>query len=117
MRDYIRVLATDAGLSEDTAQDLVLAASEAGANAVLHSGTDRVEVAWRAHPDRVEVEVLDGGIFRSRVRVASVDRPGGFGIPLMTALADEMALEEGTPGRPGTRVRLVKRREQGSSPS
>jgi anti-sigma regulatory factor (Ser/Thr protein kinase) len=97
-------------LSARAAEDLILAVSEACANAVLHSGTDRIEVAWRATDDAVEVEVRDRGSFKRRVRMTQVEGPGGYGIPLMMALTDQLVIREGTDDEPGTTVRLVKRR-------
>lgn len=108
---FVRALATGAGLAERTTEDLVLAVSEACANAVLHSGSPDVEVGWTLHGDRVEVDVQDQGLFRRRVRLPGLDGPGGFGIPLMAALTEELVIEEGTRRRPGTRVRLVKLRD------
>jgi anti-sigma regulatory factor (Ser/Thr protein kinase) len=110
VRVFLRERAEIAGLTEATADDLLLAVSEACANAVLHSGSREFDVEWREDPRIVEVEVRDHGAFRRRVRVPSVDKPGGFGIPLMTALADRVEIIEGTPAEPGTRVRLTKRR-------
>jgi anti-sigma regulatory factor (Ser/Thr protein kinase) len=112
IRDYVRGLAGDADLPERVTEDLVLAVSEASANAVIHSGSATVRIRWLLRDDRVEVNVVDDGVFRSRVRVPSVDRPGGFGIPLMAALSDEVSIVEGTRRRPGTSVRLVKRSRQ-----
>jgi serine/threonine-protein kinase RsbW len=109
IRGFIRTLAEGAGLSDQTTEDLVLAVSEACGNAVLHSGSRRVEVEWSRGDERVQVEIRDQGIFRSRVRLPSVEGPGGFGIPLMAALTEELEIREGTRRRPGTRVRLVKR--------
>lgn len=111
VRVFLRERSTAAGLPQATADDLLIAVSEACANAVLHSGSREFDVEWRDDPRAVEVEVRDGGQFRRRVRVPSVEGPGGFGIPLMTALADRVEISEGTPADPGTRVRLTKRRE------
>jgi serine/threonine-protein kinase RsbW len=108
IRAFIRGLAEGVGLSDRTTEDLVLAVSEACANAVLHSGSRSLEVEWRLGAERIQVEIRDQGIFRSRVRVPSFEGPGGFGIPLMAALTEELDIEEGTRRRPGTRVRLVK---------
>lgn len=110
-RAYVRGLAEEANLPERATEDLVLAASEACANAVLHSGSPTFELEWVLHEDRVEVTIRDGGRFRSRVRLANVEGPGGFGIPLMAALTEELLISEGTPRSPGTRIRLVKRLE------
>lgn len=112
IRGFIRTLAEGAGLSDQSTEDLVLAVSEACANVVLHSGSRSMEVEWHSGAERVQVEIRDQGIFRSRVRVSSVEGPGGFGIPLMAALTEEVEIREGTRRRPGTRVRLVKRWEQ-----
>ncbi len=110
VRTFLRDRAAAAGLDESIADDLLLAVSEACANAVLHSGSEEFEVEWRDDPGIVEVLVRDRGTFRRRVRVPSVDGPGGFGIPLMTALTDLLEISEGSPARPGTTVRLAKRR-------
>ena len=110
VRVFLRERAAASGLSEATADDLLLAVSEACANAVLHSGSTDFDIEWRDGPRAIEVEVRDRGTFRRRVRVPSPERPGGFGIPLMTALADRVEISEGTPADPGTRVRLTKRR-------
>jgi anti-sigma regulatory factor (Ser/Thr protein kinase) len=112
IRGYVRSLAGEARLPERVTEDLVLAVSEASANAVIHSGSATVRIRWLFGDDRVEVGVVDDGVFRSRVRIPSADRPGGFGIPLMAALSDEVSIVEGTPRRPGTSVRLVKRSRQ-----
>jgi len=40
---------------EPWVDEIVLAVSEAGANAVIHSGTPQVHVSWRPFGDRVEV--------------------------------------------------------------
>jgi len=109
VRRFLRDRALDAGLPAAIADDLILAASEASANAVLHSGSREFEVEWIARHDAAEIVVRDGGAFKRRVRVASVEDPGGFGIPLMTALADHIEIREGTSRRPGTLVRLIKR--------
>jgi anti-sigma regulatory factor (Ser/Thr protein kinase) len=113
IRDYVRSLAGEARLPERVTEDLVLAVSEASANAVIHSRSATVRIQWLLRDDRVEVGVVDDGVFRSRVRIPSADRPGGFGIPLMAALSDEVSIVEGTHRRPGTSVRLVKRSRQG----
>jgi anti-sigma regulatory factor (Ser/Thr protein kinase) len=110
IRAFLREEAVRAGLPERATEDLVLAVSEAGANAVLHSGTKRIEVVWTVNANAVEVDVRDHGRFKRRVRMAQVEGPGGYGIPLMMALTDQVVIREGTPDRPGTHVRLVKRR-------
>jgi anti-sigma regulatory factor (Ser/Thr protein kinase) len=109
VRQFVAHSAERAGLSEELIDDLVIAANEAAANSIVHSGTERFHVRWRALDDRVEIEIEDEGVFKRRVYVRQLDESGGLGIPLMMSLTDAFELHEGTPRRPGTRTRLVKR--------
>lgn len=109
MRRFVREHAAGAGVSGNAIDELVLAVSEACANAVLHTASPEVRVSWRSLEDRVEVLIEDGGIFERRVRIAELE-DGGHGVPLMMALVDEVTIREGTASRPGTMVRLVKSR-------
>jgi anti-sigma regulatory factor (Ser/Thr protein kinase) len=108
VRKYVREQAEQAGLTPSAANDLVLAASEAGANAVLHSGSADMEVTWRPVGECVEITVQDRGMFVRRVPIPELDRTSGHGIPLMMALMDEVGVQEGTKRSPGTTIRLVK---------
>jgi serine/threonine-protein kinase RsbW len=108
VRRFIRDQAESRGLSPRTTNDVILAISEACANAVLHSGSAEMEVTWLADGDCVEVSVRDRGVFLRRVPLPEVDRTHGHGFPLMMALMDEVNLIEGTDRSPGTTVRLVK---------
>jgi anti-sigma regulatory factor (Ser/Thr protein kinase) len=111
IRRFLRERAGESGLPDDVAGDMVLAASEACANAVLHSESGLVEVTWVDSMDRVEVRVADQGVFRRRVPLQEVDGTGGHGIQMMMALMDEVTVREGTDLQPGTVVRLVKLRD------
>jgi anti-sigma regulatory factor (Ser/Thr protein kinase) len=108
VRRFVVQCAAEAGLSEAATDDLVLAANEAATNAILHSGSRRVHAGWEALDDRVQMEFEDEGLFRRRVHMPPLDGSGGLGIPLMMSLTDEFELHEGTPRRPGTRIRLTK---------
>ena len=108
VRKFVRERAERSGLEGSTANDLVLAVSEACANSVLHSGSAEMEVWWRSDGRCVEVVVQDGGVFVPRVPMPEIERTGGRGIPLMMALMDEVAIQQGTERSPGTRVRLTK---------
>lgn len=111
VREFIRHRAREDEFV-DEAEGLVLAVSEAVANAIVHSTCTRVGVTWRCTPDRVEVHVEDDGVFRRRVLMPELDGRGGQrGIPLMMALLDQVSISGGTESRPGTRVKLVKYRE------
>jgi anti-sigma regulatory factor (Ser/Thr protein kinase) len=111
VREFIRHQARrDAFLEE--AEGLVLAVSEAVANAIVHSTSTRIGVTWRCTPDRVEVDVEDDGVFRRRVPMPELDgRSGQRGIPLMMALLDQVTISGGTEARPGTTVKLTKYRQ------
>jgi anti-sigma regulatory factor (Ser/Thr protein kinase) len=111
VRRFLRERAAEAGFSSEVTDDIVLAASEACANAALHSGSPAVHLSWRADPDRVVVEVTDEGLFRRRAPLLDVNGSHGHGVPLMMALLDEVTIKEGTERAPGTVVRMIKYRE------
>ncbi|SDC18141.1 Signal transduction histidine kinase [Geodermatophilus telluris] len=99
LRRRLRALLADAGLDEDRAYDLVLAACEAATNAVEHAQDPTepfVDVRVAVDDDAVEIAVRDHGQWRERT--ASMDR--GRGSMLMSAVADVVA----TPGPDGTTV-------------
>ncbi|HWD08784.1 MAG TPA: ATP-binding protein, partial [Actinomycetota bacterium] len=107
IRRFIEQRAAEIGVPRSRRQDIVLAVTEGCSNAIRHTTTAEVTVSWEADSGLIVVYIADDGIFR---------RPspppagiGGFGIPLMRALADELAIREGTQRRPGTIVRLTWR--------
>ena len=108
VRKFAREQAENAGLSSATVNDVVLAVSEACANAVLHSGSIDMDVEWRRSNECVEITIRDRGRFIRRVPIPEFDRTSGHGIPLMMALMDEVGVQEGTDRSLGTTVRLVK---------
>lgn len=110
VREFIRQQASEDDCVEDV-EGLVLATSEAVANAIVHSTCTRIGVTWRFSPERVEIHVEDDGVFRRRVPMPEVDGRGGQrGIPLMMALLDQVSISGGTESRPGTTVKLTKYR-------
>jgi anti-sigma regulatory factor (Ser/Thr protein kinase) len=111
IRQFVRQLAADANLPTQATNDLVVAVSEACANSMLHTSSREIKVSWTIHSECVEVKVRDEGVFRRRVPMPELDGRGGHGIPLMMALVDEISIREGTDGKPGTLVRLVKCQE------
>jgi anti-sigma regulatory factor (Ser/Thr protein kinase) len=108
IRSFIRERAAAADLSEALTSDLLLAVSEAAANSIIHTTTPEIRLGWSAGDGCIRVEIRDLGVFKKRVRMPEVEGQGGHGIALMMALADEVTIKEGTPGHPGTMVRLVK---------
>jgi anti-sigma regulatory factor (Ser/Thr protein kinase) len=107
IRHWIEELAEESSFSQ-VRSDLAIAVSEAASNAIRHSGTHRLTVRWTAEGRKAAVEVKDEGVY-SRESV-SPDGIGGYGLPMMAALVDEFSIEQGDASRPGTRVRLVKRK-------
>ena len=112
VRQFVRALSEGDRLPPQMTGDLLVAVSEACANSILHTNTPQVRVTWRSSADCVELEILDEGIFKRRVRMPEIEGSGGHGISLMMALVDELSIREGTPASPGTVVRLVKCRTE-----
>jgi signal transduction histidine kinase/ActR/RegA family two-component response regulator len=101
VRRRLRALLHLAGVDDDQAYDLLLAACEAASNAVEHAQDPSepvIEVSASVGDDRVEITVRDHGQWRERV--PSMDR--GRGSTLMSAFADVTA----TPSPEGTLVRI-----------
>ncbi len=109
-RGIVREVAREHGLEDEAVWDLMLATTEAVANAVLHgSGCAEdavIRLRIRAGEDGVFVEVCDCGRFAGRAKPASRESLGGRGIPLMSAVTDDFEL---LPETAGTRVRFGKR--------
>jgi anti-sigma regulatory factor (Ser/Thr protein kinase) len=97
------------GVSEEVADDVVLALNEAATNAVLYGsrGGQPVEVAVHVTHDWVEASVLDHGPEPLPGLPAEADteelRAGGRGLWLLRRLVDEVRLER---VKLGTRVTL-----------
>jgi GAF domain-containing protein/anti-sigma regulatory factor (Ser/Thr protein kinase) len=105
MRQALRQWLTDAGASEDDAYDVLVAATEAAANAVEHAygpgdASFRVE-ARDAGNGQVVLTVRDSGAWRP-----PRGQNRGRGTLLMQELMDEF---EVTTGESGTEVRMSKR--------
>src|SRR5437764_2163350 len=74
VRKFLREESERAGLSPPSTNDVVLAASEACANAVLHARSTEMEVTWLHWSDCVEITVRDEGVFIRRVPIPELDR-------------------------------------------
>ncbi|MGY1810410.1 ATP-binding protein [Blastococcus sp. SYSU D00669] len=99
VRARLRAVLADAGVGEDDAYDLVLAACEAATNAIEHAQQPTepfFDVSARVGDGAVEIAVRDYGQWRERV--PSMDR--GRGSALMSAVAEITA----TPSPAGTTV-------------
>jgi serine/threonine-protein kinase RsbW len=109
IRTFIRERAASDDVPAALADDIVLAVSEASANAVIHASTGTIRVRWRKQDTTVFVWICDDGVFREATTIPQRDGIGGRGIPLMRALMDDVTFHRGTERRPGTVVCLSKR--------
>ncbi|MCF6506135.1 response regulator [Blastococcus sp. MG754426] len=101
VRRRLRVLLAEAGVGEEQAYDLLVAACEATSNAIEHAQDPTepvVEVTALVEGGLVEITVRDHGQWRERV--PSMDR--GRGSTLMSAFAEVTAV----PSPEGTTVRI-----------
>jgi signal transduction histidine kinase/CheY-like chemotaxis protein len=111
LRRALRRLFTTAGLDDELAYDLLLAACEAATNAVEHAQDPTepfIDVTAEAGGGRVLITVRDFGQWRERV--SSMDR--GRGSTLMSAVADINAV----PSSEGTTV-TIRAPRSGDTPS
>ena len=110
-RAIVREAAAEHGLDGESTWDLMLATSEAVANAILHGSScgdpERgVLLIVEVDEDSISVEVRDCGSFDAHLRPATQDETHGRGIPIIAALADHFEL---LPEPSQTRVRFGKR--------
>lgn len=98
------------GVAEDCVSDILLAASEACANAVRHGGpANRYEVTAAIGHGRCDLRIVDRGpgLLTIPERFPPGETEHGRGILIMQSVVDEISFDI-TPGR-GTTVWLSKR--------
>jgi serine/threonine-protein kinase RsbW len=100
--------ASEPYLAQPSIQDLVLAVTEACANAIRHSGSDEIRVTVGVDGPCVEIVVEDDGVYRMSLPVIDGDAGSHRGMYLMATMVDEFSLHRGTPANAGTSVRLLK---------
>jgi serine/threonine-protein kinase RsbW len=110
-RAIVREAAAEHGLDGESTWDLMLATSEAVANAILHGSAcgdpERgVLLIVEVDEDSISIEVCDCGSFDAQLRPATQEDTHGRGIPIIAALADHFEL---LPEPSQTRVRFGKR--------
>jgi anti-sigma regulatory factor (Ser/Thr protein kinase) len=110
-RALVRDAADEHGLDGEATWDLVLATSEAVANAILHGsscgdGERGVLLIIEVDENAISIEVCDCGVFDAQLRPAAEYDTHGRGIPIIAALADHFEL---VPEPSQTRVRFGKR--------
>jgi anti-sigma regulatory factor (Ser/Thr protein kinase) len=112
-RAIVREAAVEHGLDGESTWDLMLATTEAVANAILHGTACDVSegkgILLRVIPchDGLCVEVCDCGQFDSELVPPAPDATSGRGIPIIAAVVDQFAI---VPHACQTRVRFGKRR-------
>ncbi|MGC5016482.1 ATP-binding protein [Streptosporangium sp. DT93] len=98
------------GVTEECISDILLAVTEACANAVRHGGpANRYEVETSVGEGRCDVRIIDRGqgLVRVPEQYPSSDAENGRGLLIMQAVVDEISFDI-APGR-GTVVHLRKR--------
>jgi serine/threonine-protein kinase RsbW len=105
-RRAIREVATNAGLEAIETADVVLAGSEAVANAIEHGSPragDMIRVRIQLNDRALTVEVRDCGSFPAAPKPDDYDR--GRGLPIIGMLSDRVELD---PRPDGTILRFAK---------
>jgi anti-sigma regulatory factor (Ser/Thr protein kinase) len=108
-RAIIREVASELELDGDTTYELMLAATEALANAVEHGepcDPRGIRLRVESRDGTLGVEVRDCGCYRAGARTAKLSGEGGRGMPIIAALMDDLEVE---PIGDATRVRFGKR--------
>ena len=102
-RRFIREGCQATYLRPEALQGIVLAVSEACANAVEYAGASKVKVTWDRGAEGVVVEVADDGRFEQEPASDHL----GIGLAMAARVVDEITIKKGSREDPGTVVRLV----------
>jgi len=108
-RAIVRAAASELRLDRSTTWDLMLATTEAVANAVEHGkpcDPRGIYLGLEERDGTIGIEVRDCGGFPAEPRTGKPDQQGGRGIPIIAAIMDKL---EVAPSRNITRVRFEKR--------
>ena len=109
-RALVREAAAECGIDGNGTWELMLATTEAVANAIQHGGAcsrygGAILLRIESSDEGVSVEVCDCGEFKLRPEPADREATRGRGIPLIAAVVDRLELR---PDEEPTRVRFVK---------
>jgi serine/threonine-protein kinase RsbW len=115
MRQELRQWLDGRGVGRDDTVEIVLASSEACANAMEHprdAGRAAIEVDARARPREVEIVVRDFGSWNGGAAPAAGTR--GRGLGMIRALMDDVSV---VAGPQGTSITMRRRLERGRRPA
>jgi serine/threonine-protein kinase RsbW len=107
-RSIVQDAAIEAGLDDDRTWDLMLATSEAFANAIQHGRAwtnECILLTTEPCPGGLRVEVTDCGNFNGGLEPTPIDETTGRGMPIIAAIVDRLEVENSS-GR--TLVRFEK---------
>jgi anti-sigma regulatory factor (Ser/Thr protein kinase) len=105
VRALVGAQAREAGLTEDRANDLVLAVSEVAANTLRYTRSSGTLAIWHDE-DEIVCEIRDEGIItdpRAGQVKPGLDAPGGHGLWLVNQVCDRVELASDASG---TTVRM-----------
>jgi serine/threonine-protein kinase RsbW len=109
-RAIVRAAASELRLDGSTTWDLMLATTEAVANAIEHGepcDARGIRLSLEARDGTIGVEVCDcGGCFPAEPRSRKPDQQGGRGMPIIASIMDTLEIR---PGSNVTRIRFEKR--------
>jgi serine/threonine-protein kinase RsbW len=97
-RSLVRDAATEVGLDSDRTWDLMLATSEAFANAIQHGrawSNECILLTTEPCAGGLRVEVTDCGSFAGTPGPTSIDSTSGRGIPIIAAVVDNLEVQNG----------------------
>ena len=108
-RAIVRDAASELSLDGSTTWELMLATTEAVANAVEHGkpcDPRGIYLCLETRDGAIGIEVRDCGCFPPEARTKKPDQQGGRGMPIIATIMDTL---EVAPGSDVTRVRFEKR--------
>jgi anti-sigma regulatory factor (Ser/Thr protein kinase) len=108
-RAVVRAAASELRLDGSTTWDLMLATTEAVANAIEHGEPCEprgIRLRLEAADGTIGIEVCDCGCFPTLPRSNKPDQQGGRGMPIIATIMDKL---EVAPSSDVTRVRFEKR--------
>lgn len=97
-RRFVRLRLDELEVPEPPLEDAVLLTSELVTNALLHAGTG-FEVRLDTDPNRVRVEVHDGGQRLPLASAATMDATGGRGLLLVGQIANDWGVDRSVGGK------------------